>query len=81
MQDGHDELEQAYVRHLPTLTLWVGWYALFCGDRLGGLFPTKEAAVRAGEILYPSRPVLIRRIEGLSPLPFGPGGGGKTFHA
>ena len=60
--------EATYQRYLGELQGWVGWFVLISGERLGGVFPTHEAAAAAWMSLYGPVPALIRRIERTSPL-------------
>ncbi len=63
MQTQQAQAEATYVRFLPKLQNWVGWFALVRGDRLGGVFPTYTAATAAWMAMYGPVPALIRRIE------------------
>lgn len=57
------QADATYQKHLTSLQGWVGWFALVRGDRLGGIFPTYEAAAAAWMDMYGPVPALIRRIE------------------
>lgn len=62
MPNSHAEAEATFLRCLPELQEWVGWFALVRGARLGGIFPTHAAAASAWMSLYGPVPALIRRI-------------------
>ncbi len=55
--------EATYLRYLPQIRSWAGYYALICADRFGGLFTTEAAATAAGVALYGEASVLIRLID------------------
>jgi hypothetical protein len=63
MLSEHSQAEVTYRRYLPDLQGWIGWFALVRGEKLGGVFPTHEAATAAWMAMYGPVPALIRRIE------------------